>query len=223
MGSAGPGGEVVHLVVQQHAGPFGRHVAAEPAIERVGVGNGVAFGIDDREMGGLGRFETGGLAGSDRGRRLPSQNLLPQPGRIRFARQPFYRHWNEIGVTQERGAVGIGAPHGFRDEPHGMKGIGLAQVERLEHIEHFDQADAAGTRRRHGQNLVPAEGGANRWPKLRLVLAQVVGGNEASVFAHRGRDGLGDGPAIESFRASRRDATERLREIRLAENFTRLV
>ena len=59
VGHAGRGGEVVHLVVEQEAERAGGNARAEEIVERVGVGDGVALGIDDGEMGGLRGFMRG--------------------------------------------------------------------------------------------------------------------------------------------------------------------
>jgi hypothetical protein len=52
----GLGGEVVHFVVEQHPGASGSDARAEPVVECVGYGDGVAFAIDYGIMRGLGRF-----------------------------------------------------------------------------------------------------------------------------------------------------------------------
>ena len=50
------GGEVIHFVIHQNAGARNGDAAAVAAVEGVGVGDGVAGGVDDGEVGGLGGF-----------------------------------------------------------------------------------------------------------------------------------------------------------------------
>jgi len=47
------GGEIVHFVVEQKAQRAGGHVGAERVVESGGDGDGVAFAIDDRVVGGV--------------------------------------------------------------------------------------------------------------------------------------------------------------------------
>ena len=56
VGDADLGGEVVHLVVHEEAEAFDGDSGAEAAVEGVGAGDGVAVGVDDGEVGGLGGF-----------------------------------------------------------------------------------------------------------------------------------------------------------------------
>ena len=52
VGEAWLGGKVVHLIVEQHAGP-GTTMRAKAEVDGVGVCNNVAKLINDREMGRL--------------------------------------------------------------------------------------------------------------------------------------------------------------------------
>ena len=69
VGHAGRGGEVVHLVVEQEAERAGGDAGAEEVVERVGVGDGVAFGVDDGEVGGLGGLGADGVGAGGGGRK----------------------------------------------------------------------------------------------------------------------------------------------------------
>ena len=60
VGRAHFGGEVVHLVVEQEAERAGGDVGAEAVVERGGDGDGVAFGVDDGVVGGVGATQRGG-------------------------------------------------------------------------------------------------------------------------------------------------------------------
>ena len=56
VGRGGPRGEIVELVVEQHAGAVGDQADAVAEIERVGVGDRVAVAVDHREMRGVVAF-----------------------------------------------------------------------------------------------------------------------------------------------------------------------
>ena len=53
IGGAGLGGEIVELVVEQHAGPLRHEPGTVRQIERISVGDRVALGVDDRKMSRL--------------------------------------------------------------------------------------------------------------------------------------------------------------------------
>ena len=53
IGHAGPGGEVVHLVVEQHAGAGGDEAGAKGVIDAERGRHAIALGIENREMGGV--------------------------------------------------------------------------------------------------------------------------------------------------------------------------
>ncbi len=59
VGDADLRGEVVHLVVHEEAEAFDGGSGPEATVESVGIGDGVAVGVDDGEVGGLGRFFDG--------------------------------------------------------------------------------------------------------------------------------------------------------------------
>src|SRR6185436_12114103 len=56
------------------------------------------------------------------------------------------------------------------------------------HLEHLDERDASGGRRRHGDDLVAPIGAAQRLADGGLVRAQVFGGDDAAVRLHRADD-----------------------------------
>ena len=69
VGGAGLGGEIVEFVVEQHAGALGDEAAAVGQVQRIGVGDGVAVGVDDDEMRRLVALVALRLAGRDLCRR----------------------------------------------------------------------------------------------------------------------------------------------------------
>ena len=56
VGGAGRRGEIVELVVEQHAGAFGDQADAVGKIQRIGVADRVALAVDHREMRGVAAF-----------------------------------------------------------------------------------------------------------------------------------------------------------------------
>lgn len=59
VGSVEPGGEVVHLVVQQKAQPIDGNTGAETSVQSVRARDGVAVLVYDRKVGRLGGFKAG--------------------------------------------------------------------------------------------------------------------------------------------------------------------
>ena len=83
------GGEIVKLIVEQHARALGDKAKAIGKIQRVGVRYGIAVAIDHREMRRVAAFEIGRLARADLGRgRRALVDLVPQGFRISFEISP---------------------------------------------------------------------------------------------------------------------------------------
>ena len=80
VGRAGLGGEVVHLVVEQEAERAGRDTGAEEAVERGCACDGVALGIDDGEVRGLGGFVRRSTRSSGGGGRKPAGRVSVADG-----------------------------------------------------------------------------------------------------------------------------------------------
>src|SRR4029077_20789834 len=110
VGRAWLGGEVIELVVEQNAGPFGDETDAVAQVERGGVGDRVAEAVDHGEMRGVvalarrrkDRAEArrcGGASGIDALAQLAGETLRREIGRWRDAR----------GIAKEFCAVEIGA------------------------------------------------------------------------------------------------------------------
>src|SRR2546423_4925267 len=62
--------------------------------------------------------------------------------------------------------------------------MGGGEIVALENVEHFDERDTAGARRRHRDDFVAAVATANRSALLCLVLRQILGGDETATTLH---------------------------------------
>ena len=91
-------------------GAVGDEADAEGEIQRIGVGDRVAVGIDDREVRGLVALVGRGIDGGDLGRGLGAVRFdeAAQLGGIGLRDQPLHRHVDDGGVAEIFGAVGIG-------------------------------------------------------------------------------------------------------------------
>ena len=97
------GGEIVELVVEQDAGAVRHEPDAVAEVERVGVGDGIAEPIDDREVRGVAALGLGGAAGANPVRRRRMRRIdggAPLRGVI-LGDQP--RHRNLDGAPDRRG------------------------------------------------------------------------------------------------------------------------
>ena len=217
VGRGGPRGEIVELVVEQHAGALGDQADAVAEVERVGVGDGVAVAVDHREMRGVvalarqrmsARISRDGVArvGIDAGAKLRGVALRHQPRQ----RRAHHRRIAEIG-----GAVGIGAPHRLdhQVQPRGV--VLLVELVAFEDVEHLDQHDAARRRRRHRDDLVAAIAAAHRPAHMRAIVLEVVRGHDAAGGLHRGGELLGDRTLVECARPALRDRFQRVGEVAL--------
>ena len=111
MGARRLGGEIVELVVEQHAGAFGDQAEAIAEIERIGVGDRVAEAVDHGEMRGVVAFA--GRRGAwlaDRPRAIRIDIGAQRRG-IALRHQPRDRRAHHRRVAEIGRAVGIGALH----------------------------------------------------------------------------------------------------------------
>ena len=198
-------GEVVHFVVHEDAGAGDGDAGAEAAVERVGVADGVAGGVDDRVVGSLGGFggvetralggeglPTGGFTGSEAVARcgFGGVEIFHETGEISAVEKPRGGNVHEIRVAEEFSAVAEGAAHDFDEEVVFRGGVGaeLGDVKGLEHAEHLQQGDAARAGRGHGDDLVAAVVAAQGRALDGGITFEVGEGDVAAVFGH----GVGD-------------------------------
>jgi len=97
------------------------------------------------------------------------------------------------------------------------------QVPALERIQHLDQSDPAGARRRHAVHVVAAVGAADHRPALRGVGGEIGTGDEPAVRQHFLLEQARRLAGVETRGALRRDPLERARQVRLPEHVARRV
>ena len=85
------------------------------------------------------------------------------------------------------GTIGIGTTHCFGQKMQILRRIvsGSGQIVALEDIEHFDHGDATGTRWRHADDLVATVSPAYRLTFDRLILFQILFGDQSTVGTHK--------------------------------------
>ena len=110
IGCAALGGEVVELVVEQHARSVGDQARAIGQVQRIGVGDRVAVGVDDREMRGLVALIALRLAGADvgGGTRMVRRDERAQLVGVGLRGQARERDLDEVRVAEPGGAIGVG-------------------------------------------------------------------------------------------------------------------
>ena len=174
VGDAGMPVEVAHLVVEQKAGPADHDVRTKFIFQRVGVGHRHAVAIDHGEMSGVrafvGQRHVAGQVGAGGGvRRIDSGGQLPGVG---FFGQSV-GNGDEIGIAQIGRPIAIRPSHGFDRQMLGSRRPAAqpSQIERFEHVEHFDQHDSARAGERRPIDVVAAKRAVHRrresWPRSR--------------------------------------------------------
>ena len=147
IGYTGFGGKIIQLVVEHHTGAFGDHAQTVGEVQRIGVGNRIAFRIHDRIMGGLVALVRGQLTRFDLARRTGfcGINLLDARLRIAFGCERCHRNSNEIGIAEIFRTVGIGDFHrlGEQMQPVGIGCGRLRQFQCFQHVENFDHMHPA--------------------------------------------------------------------------------
>jgi len=195
VGHARLGGEIVHLVVEQDAGAGGDDAAAEGQVEGGGGADHVALPVGHRVVGGLLALVGLGPAWADGGRgRGPLR--VDAPGQfvgIGLGGESGHGHAGEVRVAQVFGPVGIGPLHGLglQVQHPGAAGAVLGQGIPLEQVEDLHDVGAAGTGRRHGDDLVTPVVAAHRLALDDPVAGQIVSRDQPAVTPHLG----GDAPA----------------------------
>ncbi len=98
----------------------------------------------------------------------------------------------------------------------------VAQREVRQDVEDLDHVHAAGTRRRHRDDLEAAVAAAHRHALDDLVVPQVVRGDQAAVRARLGDDGRPDGAVVERLRAVAADQLQAAGQVGVAQDVARV-
>ncbi len=209
--------------------PWTRTAAAECRFDAAGHGDRVARGVDDRQVGGAGRFhrriraERPGRAGGC-SRQCPEhaffgfhqQRAIAQVTRID---QTGRRNLYEIRVADVVVAVGIGEASRLREQVHRPARIRpyLRHVEALERAEDGQHGDAARTGRRHAADAMGAVAAADRFPRQRAIGREVLLRHVARPRhgGHRGDDVARDVAEVESVGSFVGDAAKHRGEFRV--------
>ncbi len=108
---------------------------------------------------------------------------------IRGIEQPGDRHLHEVGIADVLVAVGVGAAHrlGLVVNRRRRTGAALFVAGALEDAEHLEQRDAAGARRRRGDDGVVLVLAGQRRALDRLVALEIGQRDDAAVLRHLAR------------------------------------
>ena len=91
----------------------------------------------------------------------------------------------------------------------------LMHIEVFKNVEDLHDVNAPGRRRRHGEDLVPAVGAANRLALHRPVVRQIRFGDEPAVLLHLLCNLVGNRPFVESVRTVLRNQLQAFGEVLL--------
>ena len=184
----GLGIKVVHLVVEHDTGSGHHDPAAEIQIHRLGGGHGVAVCVNDGQMGRTGRFNFSRwrrwntLAGCGFGDIYLRPHVFCVCGRD----EALHRNGHKVRITQVTGSIAKGPAQGFCQD---MRGGGSLKAEFLQRksrqdIQHLNQQNATGARRRHGIDTPSLKTARHRRAVNHGVLIQIVLGQQAACPLH---------------------------------------
>ncbi len=214
------GGKIIELVIEQNAGILGDQADAIAEIERIGICDGVAETVDHGKMRRVAAFGRHRAAGTDiRRRGRPDGIDASAPaGRIIFRGQQRDRVLHAIRIAEKQGAIGISALHRFDQQMQGLRFVGMGdicQIVAFKDVEHLDERDAAGGRRRHRNDFISAIGAAHRHALDRSIIFQVVGRHDPAGARDGGGNFLRDRPLVERARAVTRNCLQRIGKVLL--------
>ena len=195
------GGEVVHLVVEQHAGARRGDLGAEPVVQGVGHGDGVALAIDDRvvrRVAALVRRQAGLQVVRDPGAgRIDGGTDFRGVGLVE---QALDRVLHEVGIAERVVAVEVGMAHRLDLYVHRGRRVKAPFAERiaLEDVEHLAQDHAARARRRRRDDLQAAVVALDRGQLAAAVLVEVRLRDDSLAGPAGSDDRLGHRPGVEA-------------------------
>ena len=139
---------------------------------------------------------------------------------IGLVHQPVQRHGAEIRIAHVLLPVRVAALEHLAEQVQLLRRIGRHRrhVELLEHVERLEHNGAARGRRRRGDHLIAAVAAAHRLQLARLEAAQILRVQHAARGAHGGDDRRRHRPLVKAVAALRRDAAQRRRQLRVAED-----
>ena len=216
-------GEVVHLVIHEHAGVRNDDLAAKGRVDRLIQRHPVALGIGGAEEGGVFAenipLPVRRHAVAAHRRDLREVDLLRQIGRVGRIDESAW-HLREIGIAKPVRAICKGQLHRLRDDVHARGGIHRADRKRLQHVQDLRHVHAAGAGRRHGDQIVAAIRRADRFALRGLVVREIGRGHDAAVRLHPLRRHLSEGTFIKPRHALLGDRAIGLREVGLHQRIT---
>ena len=227
IGPAGQGGEVAHLVVEQHAGARHRDGRAETGVEGVGVADHVAVAVGDGVLGGVLAFALEYPARRDlrRGRGALVGYQLALASRVGLVGERRHRHLYEIRVTQVLAAVGVRQLHGLGEQVQvgGAVVSQGGQVLVFQQVEDLQDVHAAGGGRGRRHDLEVAEAAANRRPLQGAVGRQVLQRDQAVAALHLRGDAAGDLALVKTVPAAGGDLPQGPGQVGLAQDLADLI
>ena len=195
-------GEIVHLVVEQHARAGGDETAAEAVVQRVGDVDRVAGRVDDAIVGrvlALVAAEAGDLRRRRRAIHIDRRAHTPEVIR-RQERIDGRRH--EIGIAERRIAIGERAAFRFEFDVRRLRVAKRARPGMPDDAEDFAQRDAAGTGRRRGHDRVARVAAGQRLALDGAIIREVGEGDDSTRGLQRSDEGVGDRSAVETVDAA---------------------
>ena len=213
---AGPGGEVVHFIVQHHTGS-GRHEARTERIVDSQCGRDrVTLPVDDRIVGGVPAvgFRRRRRCELAAGQRAIGPHRRREPGGIIERQQPRQGDRHEVRIAKVTIPVVIGAAHRLDDQVLlRSRGLGV-QIEQRQNVHGLQQHGAAAGRRHRG-DLQIAIAAFQRLPLDGPVLVEVPPHPVTPGVAHFTHHAIGQRTAVEAISPSIRKQAERIGQILL--------
>ncbi|MCY1513730.1 hypothetical protein D9M68_482420 [compost metagenome] len=218
IGAGGVGGEIVHLVVQQHAGAGHGEGGTERQVDGQGGGHCVAILVDHREVGGVVAFAPGwrgrqGAAGGGAAR-VDAGGKVLEVARIEQLR---LGNGDEVRVAQQA-AIAVGPAQDFHHVMAALHPVGLAPGQLLQHRQALGQGDTAGRGRRRADQLAAfGQAEADRLALDGAVAGQVAQAPDAAGGVHALHQLFGGQSAVETGLAIAGDAFQGVGQLRLAQ------
>ncbi|KAG1177462.1 hypothetical protein G6F35_016386 [Rhizopus arrhizus] len=136
----------------------------------------------------------------------------PQALRVILAGQHLLRDLHEVRITQEEGAVAVGAAHRLHHQVGAVGRVHLLDVPAFEDLQHAGQRDATGRRRRRRGDLPAVVVEDDRFALLHPVSGQFLGGPLASGLLHAFQQQSAGLAPVEAVEATGGQAFQRLRQ-----------